>query len=853
MRQNKPFLIMPNHIALVDPQILFAVLSKYTAPAPVVAEMYANLPVVKHLFRWLGTIAVADVGANAKPAEVREAFSGIISALRNGQSVLLYPAGQIAGQGAEALFNRQAGYIAVSQLPPNTRVIGVRTRGLWGSMWSRAWLGKSPPFVQTFVKAIGIIIANGIFFAPRREVHITFEDITESTQQAAASDLQKFNRSLEEFYNQPGEERVNYLSHFWFMDDPERSLPEHIEGSVAAMRSVAPVNIAEIDQVVLKRVQQIIAKQQEITKAKVQPGASLIFDLGYDSLGLAELRAVVLSAFQQQAKPPIECLKTVADICQMAEGKIVVELTAKPCTLHEHTANASALKIDKQQPLTEQIRRVCKRFGESPFAYDETLGTLSCKDFYRKVIVVSHILKTEFNDKQIGIMLPASTSSALLVAACWFAGKTPVMLNFTLGQKHILSCAESAQVKHILTAKVFHSKIREQLPSELKTSFVFLENLLLHTSKTKKLIGLVKSFVPIGLFPEQLPNEPAVILFTSGSEAAPKMVPLSPQNLLADLWGTLQNINVKNSETLFSYLPPFHSFGFTAGIVLPLISGLRVAYSPNPGDAAEALRVIKAAKASVILTTPTFLRFLLDSAKQQDLASLKLAISGAEACPAPLIKKLQSLTNKKAELLEGYGITECSPVISINPPGKTKVGSVGLPIKGLFALITDPETFTTIPAGESGMIFVHGQSVFNGYGGNAQNNPFVEINNQQWYKTGDIGYIDEDGYLFLTGRLSRFVKIGGEMISLPFLENILCKEFSSDSAEPEVAVEAIEDKKQPKITLFTTQAITKAQANTALQSNGVANIMHIDGVKRVEAIPTLGTGKIDYKSLKNLT
>jgi len=227
-----------------------------------------------------------------------------------------------------------------------------------------------------------------------------------------------------------------------------------------------------------------------------------------------------------------------------------------------------------------------------------------------------------------------------------------------------------------------------------------------------------------------------------------------------------------------------------------------------------------------------------------------LAVIGAEKCPQALFDKAKTLA-PNVEILEGYGITECSPVVSVNRPGQVKPGTIGDPLPGVEVCVTDLETHEKLPQGKVGMLLVAGPCVFPGYIGNEES-PFRELDGKRWYVTGDLTAIDDTGAIVFHGRLKRFLKAGGEMISLPALEEPFTKQYPATDKGPRVAVEGIETPGGRRVVLFTTETISLRDANALLQKEGFRGVMRLDDVKKVDAIPVLGTGKTDYKVLRAL-
>jgi long-chain-fatty-acid--[acyl-carrier-protein] ligase len=338
-------------------------------------------------------------------------------------------------------------------------------------------------------------------------------------------------------------------------------------------------------------------------------------------------------------------------------------------------------------------------------------------------------------------------------------------------------------------------------------------------------------------------------LFTSGSEKAPKAVPLTHRNILSNQRGGMAVMELTRRDVILGFLPSFHSFGLTVTGLLPLLTGVRVVHHPDPTDAANLGRKVAAYGVTVLVGTPTFVHHILARAEPGGLPSLRLIIVGAEKCPPALFERCQTVA-PKAVVVEGYGITECSPVVSVNPPTAPKPGSIGKPLSGVEVRVIDLDTGSALSPGRMGMLQASGPTVFPGYLGHEGPSPFVEDQGKRWYVTGDLGEIDADGYLWFRGRLKRFLKAGGEMISLPALEEPFARLFPPTEDGPRVAVEGVEHEGGRRIVLFTTEPISLRDANALLLKEGHHGVMRLDEVRRLDKIPTLGTGKTDYKLLR---
>jgi long-chain-fatty-acid--[acyl-carrier-protein] ligase len=274
-----------------------------------------------------------------------------------------------------------------------------------------------------------------------------------------------------------------------------------------------------------------------------------------------------------------------------------------------------------------------------------------------------------------------------------------------------------------------------------------------------------------------------------------------------------------------------------------------VDHHPDPTDASGLARKVSAYGVTVLVGTPTFVGHIVDRAAPGQLSSLRLLVVGAEPSPPSLAERCARAA-PKGTLLEGYGITECSPVVSVNLASDNRPGTLGRPLPNVEVCVTDLETGEVLPPGRLGMLLVSGPTVFPGYIGYDGPSPFRELNGKRWYVTGDLAEVDAEGYIHFRGRLKRFLKAGGEMISLPALEEPLARRWPPTDKGPRVAIEGVETPGGRRIVLFTTEPISLEEANRLLWDEGFRGVMRLDEVRPVKAIPVLGTGKTDYKVLR---
>ncbi|MEI7437633.1 MAG: AMP-binding protein, partial [bacterium] len=342
----------------------------------------------------------------------------------------------------------------------------------------------------------------------------------------------------------------------------------------------------------------------------------------------------------------------------------------------------------------------------------------------------------------------------------------------------------------------------------------------------------------------------AVVLFTSGSENLPKAVPLTHANILANLRDICNVFEFKHNDRLLGMLPPFHSFGLAITTLLPLLGGVPVVYHANPTEGAALARLIEAYKVTLLVGTPTFLNGIVRVARAGELDTLRRVISGAEKCPAPLYDLIKRLW-PQAHLVEGYGITECSPVVSLNDEQAPQFGTIGKVLPSIEHALVEIDGASRVAQGQTGMLLLRGPSIFGGYLNHDGASPFIEFEGRNWYRTGDLASETPDGLLIFAGRLKRFVKLGGEMISLPAIEEVLNRQYARASDdEPVLAVEATPAELNPELVLYTVRELDREQVNRCIRAAGLPALYTIRTVVKLDKIPLLGTGKTDYRALK---
>jgi acyl-[acyl-carrier-protein]-phospholipid O-acyltransferase / long-chain-fatty-acid--[acyl-carrier-protein] ligase len=484
--------------------------------------------------------------------------------------------------------------------------------------------------------------------------------------------------------------------------------------------------------------------------------------------------------------------------------------------------------------------------GAKPALVDADERVLNYDTLVKGALALGHALRRGTrNGECVGVMLPTGAASAVTVFAVSAYGRVPTMINFTSGAANILSALKTAQVSRIITARRFVDLAKlDALVATLgqAATIIYLEEVregLTLWDKANAAAGMLAPFL-VASRPD--PDSTAVILFTSGTEGAPKGVALSHANILTNVAQIRAHIAIVPEDVMFNALPVFHCFGLTGGTILPLIAGFRVVTHPTPLQPKEIVSRIKAHGATILISTDTFIGQYARAADEHDLASLRLTVCGAER----VRDETRALVRRKCgiTLLEGYGVTEASPVIAINQPQANHPGTVGRLVIQMEARL---EPVDGIPG--AGRLKVKGPNVMLGY--ILPDAPGVIVPPPDgWHDTGDVASIDEDGFIAIRGRLKRFAKIGGETVSLAVVENCAAALWP-DNAHAAVAVP--DPRKGEQIVLVTDAAEAARPSLLAwAQHHGVSELAVPRRILVVVAIPLLGTGKTDYVAVQKL-
>lgn len=839
-------LFLPNHVALVDPPILVTRLYRHFRPRPLADRDQVKKPVIHAFATLFNVFPMPDplrYGNSAK-AEVEQAINGCIAALKRGENILIYPSGRLARRNVEDL----AGNSAIETIlrgAPDVRVVLVRTKGLWGSSSSAA-SGRHPEMGRAVLKAVRSLLLSGIFFAPRRRVEVELQEPAELPRHAGRSVL---NRYLEAFYNQspPPNTYVPYTP--WERGDT-RILPEPAEAA-------ATVGGGEIPTATRSQVTRHLC---ELTGRQSVADTDLLSrDLGFDSLAIVELATWVESEFGFLSGDG-SGLISVRDLLDAACGQLVradvTELKPiPPAWFRSHCGNERAA-VGDGDTLADVFIHSMASGPERIVMADQLSGAKSWRDLATAALVLRPVIQA-IPGPYVGVMFPASVAASTLYTAVLLAGKIPVMVNWTVGVRNIAHSLDLLGVQKVITADRVIRKLEQQAPDlkQLRDRFLLLEEAVKGISAWHKAGAWLRSRIGwrSALRPgAAAPSDTAVVLFTSGSESLPKAVPLTHANLLTNLRDLCGAFRFSREDRLLGMLPPFHSFGLSCTVLLPLCSGVRVVYHTNPTEGATLVRLIDAYRATLLVGTPTFLNGILRAATEKNLESLRIVISGAEKCPAQTYELLKR-DHPRLSILEGYGITECSPVVSANDEAAPAPGTIGKVMASITYAVQDVESGLRARPGRPGLLLVRGPSIFNGYLNYDGPSPFVEFEGAKWYRTGDLVTEGPGGVLTFAGRLKRFVKLGGEMISLPAIEEVLNRHYATPAdEEPVLAVEGTQAELNPELVLFTVRNLALDEVNRRIREGGLSALHNIRRIVHVDRIPALGTGKTDYRALRGL-
>jgi acyl-[acyl-carrier-protein]-phospholipid O-acyltransferase / long-chain-fatty-acid--[acyl-carrier-protein] ligase len=496
--------------------------------------------------------------------------------------------------------------------------------------------------------------------------------------------------------------------------------------------------------------------------------------------------------------------------------------------------------------LHQHFIKIAKRYGDKLAFIDRTSDK---RITYSKALIASLILADKFKkfpEGFIGIMIPTSAGCALSILGALMGGKTPVMINYSTGAANNAGYAQKkCNFRTIITSKALLDKIN----CPVIDGMLFIEDIMEAVTTAEKLKAALKSKLPLPLLCKMTycgqEDDNLVILFTSGSEKDPKAVQLTHRNISSNIRSFSRILQMYDRDIMIANLPYFHVFGLTVNLWTPLYYGMTMVTYANPLDYKMICTIIREEQPTVMVGTPSFLWGYLRKSERGDFQSIRLIVSGADRCPDTLRKEF--LDKHGIRLYEGYGATETSPVISVNIPELNRPGSVGKVLPDVRVKIENYESGKECRVGEVGRILVKGELVMKGY-----LDDFEETSmriRHGWYDTGDMGYLDKDGYLWHSGRLKRFVKIGGEMVSLVRVEDTLQKLLPEQVACS--VVEVPDALKGVRIVAAVTSKIDEKKILKQM-SEHLPNIALPKQFVVIDDLPKMGSGKIDFRTVTDM-
>jgi acyl-[acyl-carrier-protein]-phospholipid O-acyltransferase/long-chain-fatty-acid--[acyl-carrier-protein] ligase len=506
------------------------------------------------------------------------------------------------------------------------------------------------------------------------------------------------------------------------------------------------------------------------------------------------------------------------------------------------------------------IHNARRHWGQFAMA-DSTGRELTYGRMLTGSVLISNWIRHHATDgEMVGVLLPPTVAGAMVNIGTTIAGCAPVNLNFTAGKEAMASAIEQCRIRTVITSKIFLAKAK----LEATGNMVFIEEILARAGKMAQLRALLAArLCPVswlsrsGRGSAAPADSLATVIFSSGSTGVPKGVMISHYNVIANIEAIGQVFWIGDSDRIVGVLPFFHSFGFTVTIWLPLICGCGVVYHPNPTDAKAIGDLVEKYKGTLLLSTPTFCSTYTRKCTPEQFASLRFVLVGAEKLREAVGTAFREKFGR--ELLEGYGCTEMSPVVAVNAPnfeaGKytqtgTKPGTVGHPLPGVAARIVDPVTFETRAPNQEGLLLVKGSNRMAGYLNQPERT--AEVFRNGWYTTGDIALIDDEGFIRITDRLSRFSTIAGEMVPHIRIEEAM----SGVLGDSPCAVTAVpdEDRGERLVGLYTRPEMSPSELWQRLSETELPRLWlpKRENLYQVESLPLLGTGKLDLRGLKTL-
>ena len=516
--------------------------------------------------------------------------------------------------------------------------------------------------------------------------------------------------------------------------------------------------------------------------------------------------------------------------------------------------------------LQRRLLRACRAAG-GRLKLADSLGTkLTGRDLLTRILVAKRVLDRVLapDEKRVGVLLPPTAAAAIVNAALALSGRTAVNLNYTLAQPLLDVCIDRAGLRHVISSPLFLSRVKLSVGDRLLDAGDLKK---LATGIDKAMAFLGATAVPLPLLERMLglhrlrPDDILTIVFTSGSTGDPKGVVLSEENVCSNVRAIDQLVHLSPSDVALGVLPFFHSYGYTTTLWTPLVLEPAVVYHTDPRDAQVVGRLAREHHATILMATPTFLRIYIRRTPAEDFSTLEVVFGAAEKLPREVSDAFERKFGMRP--CEAYGATELAPLVAANVPlsrhvpgrpADSREGTVGQPIAGCRAKITDREGQQELPLGQDGLLWITGPNVMHGYLDRADLT--AEVVKDGWYCTGDIARLDPEGFITITGRESRFSKIGGEMVPHISVEEAVNLELGGADGDLLAVVTAVPDRsKGERLIVFhlpTDRSIP--DLITKLRDRGLPNLWvpSATSFAEIEEIPVLGSGKLDLRRISEL-
>ncbi|MGZ3732886.1 MAG: AMP-binding protein, partial [Parachlamydiaceae bacterium] len=611
-------LFLPSHPAVfVDPiAVTLGAWKKYPIRPMVVEYMYYT-PFIHSVMRFINAVPVPNFTTSSnslKRKKTEAVMRTVVEGLKAKENFLIYPAGKVKLSHREVI-GGASGVHQIIQEVPDVNIVLVRVKGLWGSSFSSYFGDKSLSLGEAIVQGIKICLKNLLFFTPRREVIVEFEPApADFPYHGSRMDL---NRYLEDWYNRPdgltqqtgespGDSLVLVSYSMWGEKYLEASKEKKLEDQSFKLEAIPEAT----KQKVVKK----IAELAEVDPAKVALESNLAFDLGLDSLDIAELTAFLADEFDVKGIP-VNQLTTVGHTLGIASRQIVCKEEVE-----EEEANIShwkqpvkrvQLEIAPGDTIAEVFLNNSAKMGKQIACGDTRSGILTYSQLRIRVLLLAEHIR-HLPGQYIGVLLPASVAANVVILAIEVAGKIPLMINWTVGPRHLESVVKLSNVQAVLSSWAFLDKLENVELNGIEEKLVMLEDMRREFSLWKKFKAMMlskfstRSILKAFDIDKKEKSDPAVLLFTSGTENLPKGVPLSHNNLLSHLRAVLEVVDVYSDDVFFGILPPFHSFGFSVSCLLSVLSGLKVASSPDPTDGRRLALGVEKWGVTIVCGAPIF-------------------------------------------------------------------------------------------------------------------------------------------------------------------------------------------------------------------------------------------------------